>query len=70
MLLAASGRLIDGSRRHRTASEIRPTGTFTKKIQFQLTRSVIKPPIHGPSTDDSPNTAPNSPRYLPRSTGV
>ena len=43
---------------------------LTKKIQCQLTVSVMNPPRPGPMRDDSPNTAPNKPRYLPRSAGV
>ena len=51
-------------------SEIRPIGTFTKKIQCQPTVSVISPPIAGPIRNETPKTAPNRPRYLPRSEGV
>ena len=51
-------------------SEISPTGTLMKKIQCQPKLSVMTPPRPGPMSDDSPNTAPNRPRYLPRSAGV
>ena len=52
------------------ASETRPIGTLTKKIQCHPTVSVMIPPMAGPRSDDRPKTAPNSPRYLPRSAGV
>ncbi len=51
-------------------SDTAPIGTLTKKIQCQLNWSVMNPPIPGPSSDDSPKTAPKKPRYLPRSAGV
>jgi|GEM_PF-5762664 len=40
-----------------------------KKTQCQPKWSVMKPPASGPTTEDRPNTAPNSPWYLPRSLG-
>ena len=52
------------------ASEMRPSGTLTKKIQCHPTVSVMIPPMAGPRRDDRPKTAPKNPRYLPRSAGV
>ena len=63
------GRRTAGSRRHITTSETSPIGTLTKKIQCQVNWSVMKPPMPGPTSDDSPKTAPKRPRYLPRSAG-
>ena len=70
MFRAASGRRMVGSRRHRMKSETSPIGTLTKKIQCHDQVSVMNPPMPGPSSEDSPNTAPKKPRYLPRSAGV
>ena len=69
MFRPASGRLIGGSSRQQTKSETSASGMLTKKIQCQPHVSVMNPPMPGPSSDESPNTAPNSPRYLPRSAG-
>src|SRR5690348_17829859 len=43
MLRPASGFRIAGRRRHRTNSEISPSGMLTKKIQCQPHVSVMKP---------------------------
>ena len=51
-------------------SETNPIGTLIRKIQFHPNASVMNPPSPGPTSDDTPKTAPNSPRYLPRSAGV
>ena len=65
-----SGCRIGGSSRQQTNSETAATGTLTKKIQCQLNWSVMIPPMAGPTSDETPKTAPNRPRYLPRSAGV
>ena len=51
----------------RIASATTATGTFTKNTQRQPARSVIRPPITGPTTLDAPHTMPLSAWYLPRS---
>ncbi len=47
-----------------------PIGMLMKNTNGQPMVSVIRPPMAGPSRLDSPNTAPNSPWYLPRSEGA
>jgi hypothetical protein len=46
-----------------------PSGTLTKNTQCQPKPSVRKPPTSGPTTLATPNTAPTSPVYLPRTAG-
>ena len=46
-----------------------PIGMLMKKIHSQPSWSVNRPPSSGPATEETPNTAPNSPWYLPRSRG-
>ena len=41
-----------------------------KKIQCQLNGVGDEPAEPGPTSDDTPKTAPKKPRYLPRSAGV
>ena len=47
-----------------------PIGMLMRKIQCHDHCSVTKPPSSGPTIALMPNTAPNSPWYLPRSAGV
>ncbi len=47
-----------------------PKGRLTKNAQRQLVLSAIQPPVAGPTTDATPNTAPVSPCHLPRSRGA
>ena len=47
-----------------------PIGMLMKNTNGQPMVSVIRPPMAGPSRLESPNTAPNSPWYLPRSEGA
>ena len=46
-----------------------PTGTLTKKIQFQLTCSVMRPPTSGPMASASAETPAQMPIAVPRSFG-
>ena len=55
--------------RQTTTNTIAPIGRLKKKTHGQPTVSVRRPPIAGPIRTDRPNTAPNSPWYLPRSDG-
>ena len=47
-----------------------PTGMFTKKIQCHEKTCVNQPPISGPITEETPNTAAKTPWILPRSLGA
>ena len=44
-----------------------PSGMLNEKAQRQPGPSVIQPPSSGPATEDTANTAPMTPMYLPRS---
>ena len=46
-----------------------PIGRLIRKIHCQPRWSVNRPPSSGPATEDTPNTAPKKPWYLPRSRG-
>ena len=43
-----------------------PTGRFTQNAQRQPGPSVKNPPRSGPATEESANTPPSTPMYLPR----
>ena len=62
-------RVMLGMRRHTSAIASKPNGRFTKNTQCHDNRSVRKPPSRGPTTLDTPKTAPNNPWYFPRSAG-
>ena len=61
--------LCRGSLRNRTApaSASSPSGMLIQKTQRQPGPSVKKPPSSGPATEDTANTPPMTPMYLPRS---
>src|SRR4051812_37827732 len=65
-LLAVASRLSDSRMGART-SPARPTGTLTKKIHSQLSRSVSTPPSRTPATAPTAPTAPQAPSAVLRS---
>ena len=76
--VAPGGASRSGIRRRMCHSAIPPMGMLTRKTQrqpaipgIQLPAwSVSSPPSSGPMTEETPNTAPTYPWYLPRSAGV
>ena len=59
-----------GSVRQMTTRTTAPMGTLTRKIQCHPQVSVMIPPSAGPTSVETPKTAPKKPWYLPRSDGA